>query len=276
MSKGREMEDKQTDEEEIEGDDDFVEEEDYEEDLEYLNVYTSELSEENSGRVLWNLFDGPSPGKKFRKGDTTIQMFHGERQDADYSVFRDELETVLFPRIPTELETMILARIGILEYRKLCTLNKRVADLVESGDLLRERRMIGMKEAFVFMLASGEETWCAFDQKFQTHKALPEWPADYMFKSGDKESLCAGTHLLVFGSGLDGPLIWTYEVMMDKWYKGPSMVEPRCLFASSSCGDFAFVAGGIGLETNDILNSAEKYDPETKSWEPLPDRKSVV
>lgn len=49
------------------------------------------------------------------------------------------------------------------------------------------------------------------------------------------------------------------------------MDNPRCLFASATCGNYAFVAGGIRMGGNrGILRTAERYDPESKSWERLP------
>ncbi|KAL0461777.1 UNVERIFIED_CONTAM: F-box/kelch-repeat protein [Sesamum latifolium] len=50
------------------------------------------------------------------------------------------------------------------------------------------------------------------------------------------------------------------------------MISPRCLFASATCGDCAYVAGGMGawLGTVQIYDTAEKYNPDSGSWEPLP------
>lgn len=50
------------------------------------------------------------------------------------------------------------------------------------------------------------------------------------------------------------------------------MINSRCLFASASCGEFAFVAGGfsVGGIQPTILNSAERYDSRIGIWEPLP------
>ncbi|KAL9229457.1 hypothetical protein vseg_004921 [Gypsophila vaccaria] len=194
-------------------------------------------------------------------------------QDADYcepSRLSDESGETSLPRIPSEVETMILARTPLLEMRRLCSLSKPIMELIKSGDVIRERKEIGVREACVFMLASGERNWWAFDQQFMIRKILPELPSDYTFRLADKESLCAGTHLLVFGKEIEGPAVWTYEVLMNKWFRSTSMVDSRCLFASASSGDFAYVAGGTSPETNVILNSAEKYDPTTRSWDPLP------
>lgn len=121
------------------------------------------------------------------------------------------------------------------------------------------------------MLASGETCWWAFDREFASRQRLPVVPSDSCFTSGDKESLCAGTHLIISGMEIDGPVIWRYELGMNNWFKGPSMINPRCLFASATCGSFACVAGGIDLGPGrKVLNTAEKYNPETKSWDQLP------
>ena len=89
----------------------------------------------------------------------------------------------------------------------------------------------------------------------------------------DKESICAGTHLLVSGKEVEGSVIWRYELVSDQWFKGPHMISPRCLFASANCGSVACVAGGIGSGSGtrpEVLNTAEIYDPEKKTWKTLP------
>ncbi|XP_074294301.1 F-box/kelch-repeat protein At3g27150-like [Silene latifolia] len=291
MSNGRGVERKEVDEEEVEGyeideseyedegDDYYEDDYDYESDLENFNEI-----DRGDAIAPCIVSDGSRPDK-IRKRDTNpcldrqwmLSGGHGgldlnldiECQDADYYSFPH----FNLPRIPIEVETMIIARIPLLEIRRLCSLNKRILTLIKSGELVRERREIGVREASVFMLASGESNWWAFDQNFTVRKILPELPSDYTFRLADKESLCAGTHLLVFGKEMDGPAVWTYEVLVNKWFKSTSMVEPRCLFASASFGDFAYVAGGICPETKRILNSAEKYDPATRLWEPLPKMK---
>ncbi|KAJ1397036.1 Kelch-type beta propeller [Sesbania bispinosa] len=182
-------------------------------------------------------------------------------QDADYGV----------PCLSDELEAMILARFPISKHWKICCLNKRFLTLLKSGEIYKIRRVIGLKEPSVFMLASGETNWCVFDRHFRSCKKLPIIPSDYKFKCGDKESFSAGTHLFVSGNEMiDGAVVWRYELATNEWFKGPSMISSRCLFASASCGTFAFVAGGLEPTTGEVLSSAEKYNSESKSWEPLP------
>ncbi|XP_027357182.1 F-box/kelch-repeat protein At3g27150-like [Abrus precatorius] len=183
-----------------------------------------------------------------------------EPQDADYDV----------PCLSDELETMILARFPISKHWKMCCLSKRFFTLLKSGEIYRIRRMIGLKEPSVFMLASGEKNWCAFDCHFRSWKKLPIIPSDYNFEWGDKESFSAGTHLFVSGKEVEGTVVWRYELATNEWFKGPSMLSPRCLFASASCGTMAFVAGGLETTTWEVLNSAEKYNSESQCWEPLP------
>ncbi|XP_022751857.1 F-box/kelch-repeat protein At3g27150-like [Durio zibethinus] len=184
-----------------------------------------------------------------------------EPQDADYSYI---------PQLSDDLENLILARFPRLEYWKLYLLNKHFLHLLKSGELFRIRREIGLKESSIFISPIGGNCWWAFDRLFKSCRKLPELPSsDMSFINGDKESLCAGSHLIVSGRETEGSVVWRFELETSKWFKGPSMIDPRCLFASATCGTFAFVAGGIGMETK-VLNSAEKYNPETKSWELLP------
>ncbi|KAK1410037.1 hypothetical protein QVD17_36570 [Tagetes erecta] len=186
-------------------------------------------------------------------------------QDADYTIY-------INPSLSYELENLILARFPRSEYWKLSSVNKRFSALVKSGEVFKIRRDVGFIEPSVLMLASGENCWWAFDQQFGLLRRLPVLPSDICFASGDKESVCAGTHLLVSGREIEGLTIWRYELAMNKWYKGPAMMYPRCLFASATCGTFAYVAGGIVVTggTQFVNNTVEKYDPETRSWTLLP------
>ncbi|KAH7577200.1 hypothetical protein ACOSP7_001984 [Xanthoceras sorbifolium] len=186
-----------------------------------------------------------------------------EPQDADYSSV---------PSLSDELEVLISALVPRSEYWKFYLLNKRFYSVLKSGEVFKIRKEIGFRESSVFMLASGDKSWWAFDRQFQSRRKLPELPSDQCFECGDKESFCAGTHLIVSGREYEGPVVWRYELETNKWFKGPPMISPRCLFASATCGTFAFVAGGLGLQDGcEVLNSAEKYNPETKSWDRLPE-----
>lgn len=186
-----------------------------------------------------------------------------EPQDADYDT----------PCLSDEIETMIFARFPISELWKLCFLNKRFLAALKSGEIYKIRREIGLKEPCVFMLASGESSWWAFDANFKSCRKLPIIPSsDYSFEYGDKESFSAGTHLFVSGKEIDGAVIWRYQLATNQWFKGPSMITPRCLYASASCGIFVFVAGGFETTTcMHVLSSAEKYNSESQTWEPLPE-----
>lgn len=114
-----------------------------------------------------------------------------EAQDADY--------VLPLPCLSDELETVILARFPISIHWKMCCLNKKFLNLVKSGEIYKIRRMTGLKEPSVFMLASGETNWCVFDGQFKSCKKLPIIPSDYKFEFGVKESFSAGTHLFVSG-----------------------------------------------------------------------------
>lgn len=70
---------------------------------------------------------------------------------------------------------------------------------------------------------------------------------------------------------MDGAVIWRYQLETNEWFKGPSMLTPRCLFASASIGTLAYVAGGLETTTcREVLSSAERYNSVNHTWEPLP------
>ncbi|PON95360.1 Kelch repeat-containing F-box protein [Trema orientale] len=190
----------------------------------------------------------------------------GLPQDADYAKQ---------PQLIDEVEALILARVPRAEYGKFSRVNKRFLSLVKSGEIYKIRKVIGFKEPTVFMLAVGEQSWWAFDRHFSSLRRLPILPGDSTFTCGDKETLCAGTHLLVSGKEYEaGPTVWRYNLVTNQWLRGPSMINARYMFATATCGSFGYVAGGreeTGFDAQKkFLSSAERYNPDTESWERLP------
>ncbi|KAL9667397.1 hypothetical protein QQ045_001754 [Rhodiola kirilowii] len=225
-----------------------------------------------AGRVCCNSLWLSSRPKKIKLVDPSENMKLesdlgiGVPQDADYAGIS----------LSDELENLIAARVPRSESWKFHFINKRFLSLMKRGELYQLRRDIGFREPSVFVLASGDSSWVEFDRGFNSCRTLPVPPTDITFTIGDKETLCAGNHLLVSGKEFGGNelsfVIWRYDLAMNKWLKGPDMETPRCLFASASCGDFAYVAGGIGPD-NKVLNSTEKYIPENKMWISIPGMK---
>lgn len=153
---------------------------------------------------------GDDPDESVRKravpsldvGDSTDPNSGGKSQDADYSADA--------PSLSDELEVLILARVPRSEYSKFSAVNRRFLALLRSGELYKIRREIGVREPSVFVLASGESSWWAFDRRFESCRRLPVLPSDVCFDSGDKETLSAGTHLIVSGMEISGLVIWRY------------------------------------------------------------------
>lgn len=183
-------------------------------------------------------------------------------QDADYS---------RSPLLSDEVEVMILARVPRSEYGKFSLVSKWHQSFIKSGELFKIRKDIRFREPSVFVLASGERSWWEFDRNFKSCRTLPVLPSDTCFSAGDKETLSAGTQLIVSGKEIVRLVNWRYELVENKWFKGPSMKDLRCLFASATCGNYAYVAGGIRISsTREVLSSAERYNPEMRTWERLP------
>ncbi|VYS58765.1 unnamed protein product [Arabidopsis thaliana] len=201
-------------------------------------------------------------------------------KDADYCLLN-------VPQLVYELEVEILARVPRFEYWKLKLLNKGFSRLLKSDEIFKVRRERGVVEPSVFMLSSGDTCWTMFDKGFGNCQKLPELPSDICFLHGDKESLCAGTHLIVTGKEEKSIALWRYELETSKWFKGPAMITPRILFASATCGTVVFVAGGLKIEGNGTmevvdsvenrdengqnLTCGESYDEKTNTWELIPD-----
>lgn len=174
------------------------------------------------------------------------------------------------PDLANDLALMCLARVPRGEYEKFRMLNRKFCALIQSGELYKSRRREGLVEEWVYMVATGQSEWQAFDPRSRRWTRLPPFESDYCFENCDKESFSVGTQLLVVGRDTMGLVIWRYDLVSNRWGKGSMMLTPRCLYAWGSCGSFAYVAGGI-TPNGVILKSAERYDPDTEEWETLPD-----
>ncbi|CAH8266892.1 unnamed protein product [Arabidopsis lyrata] len=201
-------------------------------------------------------------GEETGEASQTLSSTCLRSQDADYCLLN-------VPQLVYELEVEILARVPRFEYWKLKLLNKGFSSLLKSDEIFKVRRERGVVEPSVFMLSSGDTRWTMFDKGFENFQKLPELPSDICFLHGDKESLCAGTHLIVTGKEEKSIALWRYELETSKWFKGPAMITPRILFASATCGTVVFVAGGLKIEGNgtmEVVDSVEKYDSKTQTW----------
>lgn len=172
------------------------------------------------------------------------------------------------PQLLHELQVEIFARVPCCEYWKLQFLNNQFSQLLKSGEIFRTRRELGLVKPYVFMLSSGDRRWTMFDEDFKIFQSLPKLSSNINFFSGDKETTCVGTQLIVIGKGVEGVTVWRYELAMHKWFKGPAMITPRIRFGSASHGTNAFFAGGFKISKSraEVVSIVEKYNAETKTW----------
>ncbi|CAN6824636.1 unnamed protein product [Brassica oleracea var. botrytis] len=172
------------------------------------------------------------------------------------------------PQLLYELQLEIFARVPCPEYWKLQFLNKQFSQLLKSSEIFRTRRELGLVKPYFFMLSSNDRRWTMFDEDFKSSQRLPKLSSDINFFSGDKETTCVGTQLIVIGKYKEGITVWRYELAMHKWFKGPEMITPRIMFGSASHGTNAFFAGGFKISKNgvEVVSIVEKYNAETKTW----------
>ncbi|KAL3699337.1 hypothetical protein R1sor_017359 [Riccia sorocarpa] len=125
-------------------------------------------------------------------------------------------------------------------------------------------------EDWVFILGmNADKKWRAYRPAMDDWLVLPPCPGDYTFHACDKESIIAGLNLLVVGQDGNGCVVWRFDTITTKWSTTPRMNTDRCLFGSASFEQCAYVAGGSC--NGKLLKSVERYNPETDSWELLPD-----
>lgn len=189
-----------------------------------------------------------------------------------------EADAPLIPGLSDTLALVILALVPLSYHQPLKGVCRKWKKYFSSStgtgnEVLEMRKVLGVKETWVFLLASGGQQrhpqWRAFDPVFNRWRCLPQCPCDYTFDSCDKESAVAGTQLLVTGHSTTGPTVWRYDLHTNEWEKAAKMIQTRCLFASASYGNYAYFAGGSSNSA--VLKSAERYNSVTGQWEPLPD-----
>lgn len=196
---------------------------------------------------------------------------HGEKDD-EMLHDAEAVDTSYLPGLDDAVALRCLAFLPRMHHWRIALLSRRHYDLIRSSLLFKLQREYHILEQWICIYTTGNNGWTAFDPKNNTWRNLPHAVVDSNFESSDKESLSAGTHLMWLGREVFDFACYKYDLVSNSWERGPVMVNPRCLFASATCGKFAFVAGGFsvgGLQFN-VLNSAERYDSSRGVWEPLP------
>ncbi|KAG2298340.1 hypothetical protein Bca52824_034812 [Brassica carinata] len=108
------------------------------------------------------------------------------------------------PQLLYELQVEIFARVPCCEYWKLQFLNNQFSQFLKSSEIFRTRRELGLVKPYVFMLSSGDRRWTMFDEDFKIFQSLPKLSSGINFFSGDKETTCVGTQLIVIGKDVEG------------------------------------------------------------------------
>ena len=189
-----------------------------------------------------------------------------------------EGDAPIIPGLSDTLALVILAMVPLSYHQPLKGVCRKWRKCLSSStgssnEVLEMRKLLGVKETWVFLLASGGQQrhpqWRAFDPVYNRWRCLPQCPCDYTFDSCDKESAVAGTQLLVTGHSSTGPTVWRYDLHTNAWGKAAKMIKSRCLFASASHGNYAYFAGGSA--DGAVSKSAERYNSVTEEWEALPD-----
>ncbi|XP_002986659.2 F-box/kelch-repeat protein At5g60570 [Selaginella moellendorffii] len=195
----------------------------------------------------------------FENGDPLEDEEHDEEQE-------------LIPGLTDDLALLCLARLPRSTYWQYFTVSRKFYDKLKRGEIYKARQQLGIVEQWMYILSDGHQrVWRAFNPRERTWRQLQSIPSDYAFEVSDKETLTAGTQLLVRGMEIKGYVVWIYDLVQDKWIKGPDMIQSRSLYASASCGNYGFVAGGTSMVGTDNLKSAERYNSVAGTWEPLPD-----
>ncbi|KAF5734152.1 Galactose oxidase/kelch repeat superfamily protein [Tripterygium wilfordii] len=189
--------------------------------------------------------------------------------NGDHHYAGDQSESsVLFNQLGRDVSINCLLHCSRSDYGVIASLNQGFRSLIQSGELYRLRRKMGIVEHWVYFSCNLLE-WEAFDPICRRWMQLPKMTSNECFMCSDKESLAVGTELLVFGKEIMALVIYKYSILTNTWSSVRNMNTPRCLFGSASLGEIAILAGGCDPWGN-ILCSAELYNTETGFWVNLP------
>lgn len=203
---------------------------------------------------------------------STVKQQDGSGKSEEAENGEEVVDKSYIPGLPDSVALKCLAYLPLTQHRLLALLSHRHRELVRDSSLLKLRRQYQIGEQWICIYTSGNNGWTAFDPKQNGWRNLPHAIVDPNFDLSDKESLAAGPHLLWLGREAFEFACYKYDLMSNSWERGPRMLNPRCLFGSATCGEYAFVAGGFsvgGMQFN-VLNTAERYDSSKGIWEPLP------
>lgn len=194
----------------------------------------------------------------------------GNEQNAEDEKKREPDPNLLIHQLGRDLTINCLLRCSRSDYGSIASLNQSFRSLIQTGELYRIRRLMGIVEHWVYFSCNILE-WEAFDPNSGRWMTLPQMTSNECFMCSDKESLAVGTELLVFGQEIMSPVIYRYSILTNTWTSDTEMMKtPRCLFGSASLENIAIVAGGCD-PNGKILSVAELFNSDTGTWETLPD-----
>eukprot|EP01018_Ginkgo_biloba_P007997 Gb_05255 [translate_table: standard] len=208
-------------------------------------------------------------------------------------------EGELLPRLPEDLALMCLARVPIMSLWGVCRAWQRV--LYESTCFQTLRASLGLPAIqWLYALIRTDEgffSWFAYDPLASTWRKLPAMPGDVEFQltspghigrfhavqctsTPGKMIVVAGSRLVKHETtkfhlqpALDRPLV--FEAEKRQWSRGAPFQVPRKWCACGVVQNKLYLASGCGFEWDvSISKSAELYDLETQSWQPVEPLKS--
>ncbi|OIV98272.1 hypothetical protein TanjilG_09906 [Lupinus angustifolius] len=237
------------------------------------NKRRPELEEEAVLRKSCKLSNAPKEGEESKTKMTILDLSRSltlnlnQGNDHNHARYQSDSSSLIH-QLGRDISINCLLRCSRSDYGSIALLNQSFRSLIQTGEIYRLRRQVGMIEHWVYFSCNLPE-WEAFDPNRGRWMRLPRMPSNEWFICSDKESLAVGTELLVFGKEILCPVVNRYSILTNAWSSGMEMNVPRCLFGSASFREVAILAGGSDPHGN-ILSSAELYNSETGIWELLP------
>ncbi|CAA7054893.1 unnamed protein product [Microthlaspi erraticum] len=195
----------------------------------------------------------------------------------------------LFSSLPEDIVVSVLAHISTSYYPTLCLVSKRFRSLILSEELGMLRSKLGTQEECVYVRLQSrtdpcDHRWFSLWIQPNDIKPLTHWktkvkctgnmflpmPSSYSPRLPIfRETVGSKTYEIGGQNNHFSTDVWVYDMLTGKPRKAPSMTVARKHAHTCSMDGKLYVMGGCKADESTCW--AEVFDPNTQTWEPLPD-----
>ncbi|GKA69595.1 F-box/kelch-repeat protein SKIP30 [Tanacetum coccineum] len=188
--------------------------------------------------------------------------------------------SILIEGLPNDIAIRCLARVPYYLFPKLETVSHSWWAAVHSTEFYKARQAVNSTESLLCVCAvDPENIWQLYDPNRDIWLTLPVLPSEVRNLAQFGVASVSGK-LFVLG-GRSHPVscvqdrtstneVWAYDPIFRQWAQRAPMIVPRASFACCVWNGKILVAGGFTAPMKST-STAEIYDPDTDTWDPIPD-----